>query len=350
MLNFDVYQPNGYVDMKAIIQSEYTFIWIYGGRGTGKTFNALTAFMDLGWKYIFSRRTPAILNTILAGEDLNPFNKINQMRGTHYQSFKIPKTDLYSVYDTEIPDGMGKPIKTGEQQAICAPLSTFSKIRGVDLPEYKAILLDEFVPELHERRFRAPGTALKNMYETVNRNRELEGHPPVKLICLTNSNQLGSDIVLEWNLARPVYEMVKNGHWYRENPLPRTLIIMLKDSPISEAKKHTALYEVSQGTDFYEMSIENEFAYDEPSEIRSIPLNQLKPIVNVGEITIYLIKTQRKYYVSSHYSGAVPRYAPSDTSLERFCRKYFLIWEAYLDNRVVFEDYISEILFRKYFD
>ena len=65
-------------------------------------------------------------------------------------------------------------------------LSTFGNLRGVDFSDVDMIFFDEFVPQKNARPIKAEAEAFFNLYETVNRNRELDGRPPVRVLMLSN--------------------------------------------------------------------------------------------------------------------------------------------------------------------
>ena len=86
-------------------------------------------------------------------------------------------------------------------------LSTFSNLRGFDGSNIKILLYDEFIPERHERLIKNEADAFFNVYETINRNRELQGGPPLIALCLSNSNSLASPIFTALNLVKTLERM-----------------------------------------------------------------------------------------------------------------------------------------------
>ena len=51
-----LYDKNGYVNIPEILKHEAVFIFIYGGRGTGKTYGALKEMKEGNHKFIYMRR------------------------------------------------------------------------------------------------------------------------------------------------------------------------------------------------------------------------------------------------------------------------------------------------------
>ena len=98
------------------------------------------------------------------------------------------------------------------------------------------------------------------------------------------------------------------------------------------------------------MSLNNDFSGEEIGRINSRPLAEYKPIVTVGEITVYEHKSKRTYYISTHKTGNPPYYGTGDAERARFRRLYTWIWDEYLENNIEFEEYLCEILLTKVFN
>ena len=127
------------------------------------------------------------------------------------------------------------------------------------------------------------------------------------------------------------------------------MIIFLNRSPISEAKQNTALYKlVGEQSAFFHMSISNSFNLSDTHLIQSCKLTEYKPVVNVGEITVYQHKSNGTYYVSGHMMKTKLSFTSSAPDLERFRVKYSWLLARYLQELVYFEDYMSLALFDIY--
>ena len=193
------------------------------------------------------------------------------------------------------------------------------------------------------------GSALLNAYETINRNRELTGKPPLQLLCLANANDLSNPVFLELGLVRKAEQMKRKGQEYSIDKNRGIGIFMLSESPISNRKRNTALYKLTRGGEFEKMSIENDFAQRDYTNVVVRPLIEYKPVVSVGEVCIYSHKNTGKLYVSTHKTGTPPAYTSGEADLARFQRVYFWIWSEYMQNNVEFEEILCEILLTKYF-
>ena len=341
-----IYDDNGYVNIPAIILHEAIFIFIYGGRGTGKTYGSLQEMIDDNYKFMYMRRLAAQVD-IVKKEDTQPFRVLNRDRDWNIQPFPVNKY-ISTFYESDTNDD-GKVIPVGDALGYLTSLSTFSNLRGLDLHDIKVIILDEFIPELNERPIKDEAGAVFNAYETVNRNRELNGEDPVKFLFLANSNRIDNPLFMELNLIRIAEKIRKNGNeWYYDKKR-RMLLIDLYKSKISEEKSNTALYALTRGTEFYNMAIKNTFINEERGRIQTKPIKEYRPVVNIGEITIYKHKSNNEFYVTGFRSGSPKEYGTGEKDRARFRKDYFYLWQAYMKNKIVFEEYIYEIIFDKYF-
>lgn len=341
-----LYDSNGYVNIPEVLKHEAIFIFIYGGRGTGKTYGALKEMIEGKHHFIYMRRLAAQTD-IVKKESMQPYKTLNDDMGWSIQPFPINKY-ISAFYESDVNED-GKVIPVGEQHGLLTSLSTFSNLRGVDGSEIDTIILDEFIPELNERPIKGEADALFNAYETINRNRELKGQDPVKLLCLANSNRIDNPLFMELKLVRKAEKIRQEGKEYLYDPKKKMLLIDLYKSQISEAKSDTALYQLTKGTEFYEMAIRNSFINEERGRIETRPIKEYRPLVSIGEITIYKHKSRREYYVTTFRSGSPDTYTAGEKDRERFRKKYLFLWQCYMRREVVFEEYMSEILFDKYF-
>lgn len=350
----NVYLPSGYLDFVKIDRyaekNNIAFILIAGGRGIGKTFGAVDLVLkDRPSKFIWMRRTLVQLELINKPE-LNPFKK-NYSEGHIDFEPAMQNISKYNagVYRGEI-DEDGKLQPTGAPLGYTAALSTFSNIRGFDASDVDVGIFDEFIPERTERPLRDEFGAFCNAYETINRNRELDGKPPLRFYCLANSNDIGNPLFIGFGLIKTCLNMRRAGENVHIDKKRGIMLVLLDDSPISKAKEDTALYRATRGSSFYDMSINNIF--DGEGEISTIsrPLKEYKPVVGVGELTIYKHKANKlPLYCTFHRSGSPVLYGSSDTELERFAKKYAWMWLAYMEDRIEFEEYAAELLFQRYF-
>lgn len=338
-----LYQSNGYLDMAAIRHAGYPFTIVINGRGTGKTFNGLYDLLSTGTKFIYLRRTQTQIDQIRV-PGLDPFSDINRKMGTSYiQAHMTKKTT--AIYNGQVVDGELKP--TGEPLGYLAALSTFATMRGIADTSIDVMFFDEFIPEWNERPIREEYQTLKQALETIGRNRELEGRKPLQLIAVANSNTIANPILVGMGIVEKVVKMVKNKSQILTIPERGIMVVCPTESPISVAKQNTALYKLDSD-EFSNMALGNIFPQFSNSKIKSLPLQEHKPICSVGEITIYQHKANGSIYVSTHSQPTPYTYGVSDVELERFNNDFRTLSRLYLSNDIIFQTQTAELLFRTY--
>lgn len=339
----NLYTSQGWLDAPAIRRGALPFTAIWGGRGIGKTYGFLRSVRyDDPAPFILLRRTQTMID-ILSNPAYSPFRVIDRDCNAVTAVTKMTKY-VTAFYGS---DEDGKP--AGSPVGYAMALSTIHNIRGFSADDIEYIIYDEFIPEPHERPIKNEYEALLNAYETINRNRELQGREPVKLIMLTNSNTLANPYFLGMGVLRQVDRMLTKQQTIWTDRQRGIMLINILGSPISEAKADTALYRMTGSKSaFGRMSLGNEFVSDHRSECRKIPLPECIPLVAIGEICVYRHKTRREFYVTDIVAGSPPVYAADNTDLQRCVHSFAYLITAYLDDRVVFGDYLSEVLFRKY--
>jgi len=341
----NIYQESGYLDIQKILAIGLPFIFIVGGRGTGKTYGGLEYAVESDTKFIYMRRTQTQAD-LINKPDFSPFKSLNKDKNWKVGTTSISKYNSGFYRQEEIDGGLqcyGSPLGY-----TCA-LSTISNMRGFDASDVELFVYDEFIPEKHERPIKEEGSAFFNSFETINRNRELKGEKPVQVLCCANAVYLANPIFMELGIVRKAVQMKRSKQELYINKERGLVVIILENSPISERKRETALYRLTRGTKFAGMSLDNDFSGEEVGRIKSKPLKEYKPLVSVGEITIYEHKSNRSYYVSTHKTGSPITFGPGDVERSRFRRMYTWIWDEYMDNNIEFEEYLCEILLTKVF-
>lgn len=334
-----LYQDNGYVNIRGIIETGLPFLFVVGGRGTGKTYTALKTVKEDGIKFFFMRRTQAQAD-LISKPEFSPFKALNTDLCWDVGIKSISKYNG-AFYDNAEAGGL--PI------GYTGALSTMSNVRGFDSQDVQLLIYDEFIPERHERPIKNEGAALLNAYETINRNRELQGRKPLQMLCMANANDLSNPIFLELGLVGKAERMKRKGQEVSIDQRRGIGIFMLSNSPISGAKKDTALYRLTTGSEFERMALENDFAEREYSEVKHRPLQEYRPEVAVGELCIYSHKTTGRLYVSTHVSGSPPTYTSGEQDLKRFRRSWGWIYQEDLAGNIDFEEVFCRILLTKYF-
>lgn len=332
-----------YFSLKNIRKHNMPFNIIIGGRGTGKTFNSIRECTETGDKIIYMRRTQDEVDLICKrGDDveLSPFAKINKVSQSkpdmvdHFYDLKKVDKKVYNIYD-----GLE------DNQFFCGEviaLSTIATIRGFDADWCDVVLADEFVPEKHVRLIasgNAEGEAWLNAYETINRNREFEGRKPVQIFWMSNAFNIAHPLLNVLNVTGVLERMRRKKQEFVIFPNRGLTITLYEDAEFMEQKKHTALYRLTEGTSFYDMSITNDFAYNDFSMIRSLPLKEYNPICNFDGICIYRHKNKAEFYISLHMVDC-KLYQDTEQGRRSFRMDYGrTLTNAFLSRRIVFENY-----------
>lgn len=336
-----------YIDIFDYRDPNYPFQIFIGGRGTGKTFSGYKGCLGLGehsidGKFIWMRRTDKELHLMddkKTAEGIGDIKKINKKFGTNYGFLPI-NDNLSGIYNRATLDN-GKFEYIGAPVGYGVALSTISSIRGMNFDDCTDWVYDEFIPEMHVKKIKEEGTAVLNAYETINRNREIEGRPPVNLWMLANSNDIYNEVFKTLDLVSDAEKMVNRGlpdKYYPDRGL--ALHILPPSDAFKEEKQKTALYRLTKGTQFYEMALENSFAYNDFSLIAHRPLQGLRPWVCVDGAYIYKKKGDSEIYVT-YASAKVPIF---NTKMKqdalRFRREYGVLMQPYFINaKIVFESY-----------
>lgn len=335
-----LYKEGGWVDARPLLDCDSTFIFGYGARAIGKTYNVLDELRERALatdrKFILLRRQQTQADFV-SKQEFSPFKPIDMDKGTTTDTKRLDKFTTAFIVDDRI---------IGYVMA----LSTVTNIRGFDGSDVDVIFYDEFIPEKHARPIKNESDALWNCYETINRNRELFGNPPLKLIGMSNANDIANEIFLSLGVVDRIDAMKRKGQSVYVNREKSLAIVDYQNAEISDKKKETALYKLTAGSDFEKMAIGNEFLNEFSSEYRSIPLVECSPVVSVGEICIYKHKSEPFFYISTHTAGSPEHFGSGNTERKRFQNAFFYLWQMYLTRRIIFESKLCEILFRKYFE
>lgn len=342
-----LYRPDGWVNVPSLVEGALIFNIIVGGRGTGKTFGFLEEFrLKHPRPFLLMRRTQ-VQADLISNPRFSPLLPLDRVHGCVTVTKKISKY-IGGIYEGEKnKDGTISPV--GLPLGYTAALSSIHNVRGYSA-DVDEIILDEFIPEKGERQtIPDEFDTFRNAYETINRNRELEGRPPVRCWLLSNSNTLGNPYFIGLRIVEQVDRMIRKGTEVWKDPARGLMVVNLAASPISKAKAETALYRLTGPDQFTGMALGNEFSMESRSRSGSIPLRELVPLVRIGELNIYRHKGSRQLYGSLHASGVPEVYNTDDASIARFRSKYGWLWISYMDDLITWQSYLPEILFRKFF-
>ena len=330
-----IYNSSGWVNWDYILEQEASFISVVGARGVGKTYGVMRKLIEEGKKFIYLRRLKSQLDQCGKLEG-NPFKKLNEDMDKNIKPYSSGGIITFRDGD-----------KNSNIISVGVALSVVANIRGIDFSDIDYIVFDEFISSDGERPIRNEFSAFLNFYETVNRNRELEGKQPVKCIMLGNANTLINPYFSAWHFMKTAVKMITGHQMVWRSADKSRMIILLLESPISKKKADTALYK-NANSDFIQMALDNAFRTDE-TNIRSEPLTEYIHMVSIGEIGIYKHKSERKYYVSSTQANT-PYYDSFGIGLRMFQQDYYMLRVHYMVSKNVwFESFELEVIFREIF-
>ena len=339
-----IFDQSGYVNIKGILDEGYPFNFLVGGRGTGKTYTTLKVAKEEGRKFMLMRRTQSQAD-LISKPEFSVFKPLNEDLGWNVMVRRISKYNSAFF----IPSGNEEDPYGSEIGYTCA-LSTISNMRGFDASDIQLLIYDEFIPEKHERPIKNEADAIYNAYETMNRNREIKGIAPIQMVCLANSNDIANPVFESLNLIRVADKMQKGGtdRWTDEKR--GIQLIMLHRSPISKQKANTVLYNLTTGSEFANMALDNDFNVDR-QHVKPRPLSEYLPVCAIGELCIYRHKSDNRLYASTHLSGVFnKKYTLSESDRLHYQRVFRCQWDMYISNRIDFEDVLSEKLSLKYWE
>lgn len=323
-----------YYDIRSKLHRLRAINIIIGGRGIGKTYSALSFMMEQPDPFIYMRNTDVQMQES-ASMFGNPFKRLNKDMGRDYQ-LKAEKRH-YLITETE---------ENGDDlRGYGAALSTFTNLRGVDLSDCKWCVFDEFIERrtLTFKQF----DAFQGFYETVNRNREIQGEEPFKVILLSNSQTLQNDILAGYGLIQKITEMVKNGERSYTN---KELYLELPTVEISAMKKDTANYRLIAGSGAAREALENEFVYDSMAGVGEQPINEFLPVCSftdkTGYVTFYKHKSKQMIYAANRFDWNAKKYDEPQYML--FMREYGVQFREYsIRGSLRYDNYETKIFVDK---
>ena len=347
----NIYTDAGWLNVPHVAQiadrNNISFIIIIGKRQIGKTYGVLKFMLDADKRFILLRGMRTELDMLKRNVN-SPFEKIAGYEGRILFESETDYTAQIVRMDCEVKNIIG----------MAANLSSIGRVRGFNGDIYSDVVYDEFIPESHLLKVRHGGDAFLNMYTTVAGNRELEGRPPLRCWLLANSNNLDSDILDALNVTDIVERMSLRGEESRIIS-DRGIMILLPDSEIiTDKRKRTALYKaIGGGSKFAKMAYENEFAYNDYTDVGTKPLQEYKPLIRIGMggynsgIVLFLHKNDKTIYVADGIRCNVRhQYSDTDYARNKFLRDFPEIRAAYLRGRMTFQTMKVKNTFLHYID
>lgn len=324
---------------------------IFGGRNTGKTYSSLSYVLDNKTKFVYAKRTAKDVEMVCSGNslskkmkatiDLSPFKSINRDRHTNVRAFQI-EDGLGAFFNC---NDENEPV--GQCIGYVMAISTAGKFKGFDLSECDIFIFDEFVPKMWDRKMAMEGEAVLDMYKTISRDREHRGLPALKLICLANADNCASPLTNTLEITDQIAEMSLCREAFK-NIDERGILIhrIIDNDDFREKEEQSAIYKAMKDTAWGKMSLDNDFGFNDFSQVGKGNLRKYKCICMYlykhDEVFIYYNSERDLYAVTkSRTTENIPMF---DLSLESDQRHFwsaigFTLLMAHEYRRVVFETY-----------
>ena len=338
--NDRMYTQEGWANTDLFFSDPSPIIIAFGGRGIGKTYGVLKYLLGHDSSFVYMRRTQKNVE-MCELDSMNPFAPLNRDLGTDIGMYKSGKYFWGFYHSTE--NKSGKRVPTGSMIAPAVSLSTFC--RGIDGTQYDYLVYDEFIPQKIDKRVRGEGDAFLNAVESLQRNRTLQGKSELKCILLSNTNSLDNDVLRAFGAIDRVDKMVRKGKTYArfDNALS---IYIFKNSPVSEGKKELALYKLANDEEFLGMALGNDFSASSYEHVESKAIDQYRPLVSIGNITVYMHKSEDIFYIVPGIK-AEERYTTLKNDYAAFQRDYQFLKFAIYDRNVYYANAAVKVVFER---
>lgn len=335
-----LYLPGGWLNVPYLAGLNAWCIAVIGPRQVGKTYGVIKYLLDNDIYHMYMRRTIDEMDLISQDPDYNPYLPM-EGEGYHTDIVKMGKGWVVGDYDPD--DEEHKIIK---RRGTGLPLSRIAKIRGFSGSRYRAIVLDEFIPEGIVVVRKSEGEAFKNALVTIEGNRFLKGEQPVKVFLLANANDLFSPIMISMNLVGIVEGMIRRGEKTRITKTGVAVVLPDSREVIGKRLKDPMMKHLNDGSAFGKMAFENEFAYNKTRFVRPTNLKGYKPVVKAGRV--YLWSKGDNYYATMRSSHNGPVYEDDTDGRTLFALEYPYMMLAYQYEMIGFSDALSLYFFKEF--
>lgn len=321
---------------------------IIGGRNTGKTYGALKYHLLNKLPIVFLKRTNEDVDLLCSGNrigekkkeykiDLSPYKSINRDLGTNVLAYKIGN-GIGGFYEADEEGAKGSPV------GYLLSLNAIHKYKGFDLSECSSIVFDEFIPQRWEKSSRNEGVQTMEIYKTVARDRELRGLPELKLICLANAVDVFNytcevleitDIISEMSLRNTETRYLED----------RGIFIRLlhTSNEMLNKEKESGIYKAMHGTAWGRMAFDNDFAFNDFTLVRKIPLKGYSPRVELTykNKVFYIYYNNECYYLTESRGKCPASYnLDTETGAKAFYLDYGInLINASINGRCFYEKY-----------
>lgn len=311
---------------KEVLDKGLFFNIFIGGRGIGKTYSLLSETLTHEDTILYVRRTDTELKNC-CDELNNPYKIINANLGRKVSM--VANKDSAVIWE----DVDGEKVLRGYG----ASLSTFSKFRGADYSDVTWIIFDEFILIRGINTIKDEAGSLFDLIETVNRNREFEGKDAVKVVLLSNANTIDNGIIRALQLGDIISQMKVNNEQEYIDTDRGIRLMLLENSKVKDMKLKTKLYQLTKGTNFYDMALDNEFTNDYFGDLTKPKYTELTPVVAYNKVFFYKHKSKDIMF-ASYRRADCEKY--NERTLQTFKRNYGYLLQYYIEaGLILYADY-----------
>lgn len=249
------------------------FCFIIGGRNTGKTYSSLLYFYENKMKVGFIKRTIEDIKFLTQGGriknnnadidvDTSPYKPINRDKGYNIKALPLDKGFGGFFNCTEDGEPVGEPV------AYALALNAVTQFKGFDLSDIDVLVFDEYSPNIFERINSHEGEQVLDLIKTITRDREHRGKQPLKCFFLANATKIACPINEQFEIVDILAEMqaINREYFYDKDRQIMIHLIQASES-FMNVEENTALYKCMYNTSWGHMAYNNEFGYDDFSDI-----------------------------------------------------------------------------------
>lgn len=235
---------------------------IWSARGPGKTTSACWAGYYLKKPFIYIKRTNDDIKLICGanqyGFDPSPYAVVNRLHGCNVKAFPIEGLKGMGFFARA--DDEGQP-QDGQAVGTILSMNYFNKVKGADFSNNDWIVFDEFIPQAGSWKMGgdSEGTALLDLYKTVQRDRTKRGLPEPKLILFANAESIESPITNVLEITDNIAEMTVTGTEFSYIKNRGILLHWIRDVNPSNLETD-GIYKAMAGTAWGRKTFEGEFS------------------------------------------------------------------------------------------
>ena len=334
---------------------------IWSLRGPGKTYSFLRYMIAIESKFIYMKRTNDDIDLLCqkgfkgdSSFDPSPFKPINRDFGCNIRPFKLREglAGFYEFNEEMEPEG---PIL-----GYALSLNAISKYKGFDFSEVDYICMDEAVPMKGQVVKRSESELLLSFYMTVCRDRIKRGRGDLKLILLSNADDIACPIISGLEIMDDIAIMNTTGIESRYIEERGIFLRHINAEKIDNEYSSMGIYKAMKNTAWGDVAFTGAFANNDFSNVSKCNLKNYKPMIHLiykrKDIYLYLNHQNGTWhFTTSRSNKCICDYnLDRENDQKRFYQEFGIdIRIACIEGRVTFQKYSFYDLFinyKKYFD